>query len=195
MESRVNAILLIIGNSSWLLTMTKTNRGGSVGGGFEAGEQQVEVGFSYSGAISPGPFKTWKRCLELPESLSMHGGFTEEKHRSGCFVLLLVFPSACLGAYRCIAFFLFFCFYCGCDCDSTITLKSIPIPCCMLYKSANVSRGAWRIYRIQYRAVTCKLYRPHALSFDDTGGHMFMPLLPQYDTESWEWKQIALINA
>lgn len=30
--------------------MTKTNRGGSVVGRFGAGQQQVEVGFSYSGA-------------------------------------------------------------------------------------------------------------------------------------------------
>lgn len=43
--------------------MTKTNRGGSVVGGFGAGQQCVEVGFSYSGARLSRALQDMKEAL------------------------------------------------------------------------------------------------------------------------------------
>lgn len=80
---KVNAILLIIGSSSWLLTMTKTSRGGSV-----VGISRSRTATNRSGAFlrrsgAPWGFeeswKTWKKAFGLQASPSIPWGFAEER--------------------------------------------------------------------------------------------------------------------
>lgn len=85
--------------------------------------QQVEVGFSYSSEGFTGP-KTWKKPSELPESISIHGGFARvKKMESRTFVPLSQFSSVPQGACRCTEDVR----YRGCDCNRTVTRSSVPI--------------------------------------------------------------------
>lgn len=97
----VNAILLIIGSLSQLLTMTKTNRGGSVVGRRGAGQQQVEVGFCYRGAGLSRALQDMKEALwaaRIP--FNTRRLCRGKKLRPGTFVPLFMFSSVLLGVYR-----------------------------------------------------------------------------------------------
>lgn len=97
----VNTILLIIGSSSRLLTMTKTNRGGSAVGCFRAGQQQAEVGFSYSGASAlQGPSRHERRPLGCQNPFQYTEALQRKKLQPRTFVPLFVFLSVLLVVHR-----------------------------------------------------------------------------------------------
>lgn len=82
--------------------MTQTIRGGSVVGCLSAGQQQGQVGFSYSGGRLSRVLKgqDMKEALQAARSLSIRGGLQRKKLQSWAFVSLFMFSSVLLGAHR-----------------------------------------------------------------------------------------------